>query len=572
MSHIIVTGEDINSIVYKYLLEHGYKHAAFSLEHEANLDPELVLKRRIPPHYLPTLLQQALLLRYMETHVDNNESVICTAPFGLINEHSCAVTERSLLGKRALIKQSNVEMAKEIAESLARIDYQTEELPPGLLGSQVHVPNPISMNKTKSLKREPGSQKPKEESSNQVVKESLNGSNQKPKEPVLTASKSAKETVISVVDEPKPQTVDSFDKIEPKELVLPYNVELVESYFDGLGTYLLLKVREGNTPCYIVSQLSSGEMTNLFILPSAYLQTSTFGTQVILRKHLITVTEQGEMCFINHSLRTLQTKLKFSMKAPKQIIHDYYNSIYVIICERKAYIVDDLSFGLKRDIAGSYESAAVNIDGKVIFLGEGNTLTMIDLEDKAFSQTFTSSDASRLESAKFSSLGLYLTVKYTNPYSLSVYMLNSPDSLFTFNDNLKFTDYQPVDSSKSCVVVCLDEDYMKVWNISQGKLRLTLDYGRKKILQAIVVREGKFAVVRCKKEGKVYLVDLESGNERLIWDGGMTASTSSPGQALPSTPTDGALEESTCKLIKISDNEVGLLRPKGVVFFRLPFG
>jgi hypothetical protein len=74
MSQIIVSGDDLNALVLKYLLEQGYKHAAFSLEHEAGLDVEKLLARRLPPRLLPSLLEQALLLRYLETHADQVDS------------------------------------------------------------------------------------------------------------------------------------------------------------------------------------------------------------------------------------------------------------------------------------------------------------------------------------------------------------------------------------------------------------------------------------------------------------------------------------------------------------------
>lgn len=124
MSHIEVVGDDVNRVVFKYLLEQGYKHAAFALEHEAKLDCEDVLRRKIPPRYLLQLLEQALLLQYMENHAEQDENHLCTAPLSLLAPHTCDVTERNLLGKRALIRQSNLEIAKEINESLVRIDHE----------------------------------------------------------------------------------------------------------------------------------------------------------------------------------------------------------------------------------------------------------------------------------------------------------------------------------------------------------------------------------------------------------------------------------------------------------------
>ena len=52
MSKIVISLDDVNQTIYKYLLENGYRHAAYALECEAKLDPEKINKRRIPPYFL----------------------------------------------------------------------------------------------------------------------------------------------------------------------------------------------------------------------------------------------------------------------------------------------------------------------------------------------------------------------------------------------------------------------------------------------------------------------------------------------------------------------------------------
>lgn len=133
-----------------------------------------------------------------------------------------------------------------------------------------------------------------------------------------------------------------------------------------------------------MAQVSYNEVKNVFVLPNEYLSSSQTSTSLILRKHLILVSEQGEMCFLNYNLRVLQSKVTFSSKPPKSIVHNYQNSIYVIVCERKVYIVDDITFNLKREIAGSFDQAAVNVDTKVLLLNESNNMVIYDTEDKNF--------------------------------------------------------------------------------------------------------------------------------------------------------------------------------------------
>lgn len=149
MSYINVIGEQLNQVVYKYLLEMGYKHAAFTFEAEAKLDCEEVLKKRIPPRYLTQLAEQALLLRYMEQHTDGEGTHICTAPLTLLDDHTCNFLEKNLLGKRELIRKTNIEIAKELKESILRIDHE-DPLPTGpmqLADEKMQTPN---MNRAKS--------------------------------------------------------------------------------------------------------------------------------------------------------------------------------------------------------------------------------------------------------------------------------------------------------------------------------------------------------------------------------------------------------------------------------------
>lgn len=79
------------------------------------------------------------------------------------------------------------------------------------------------------------------------------------------------------------KAVDIFEKVEGKEVPLAFSYELLEHYFDGLATYLLLKVREGAVSCYMVAQVSGGESANMFILPAEYLASGTPVASVLLR-------------------------------------------------------------------------------------------------------------------------------------------------------------------------------------------------------------------------------------------------------------------------------------------------
>ena len=58
-----------------------------------------------------------------------------------------------------------------------------------------------------------------------------------------------------------------------------------------------------------------------------------------------------------------------------------------------------------------------------------------------------------------------------------------------------------------------------MWNTSRGKLQATFDYSRKKVLSCSILNQGKVLILKFKKEGKVVLVDLESGYEKTLSEG-----------------------------------------------------
>lgn len=238
--------------------------------------------------------------------------------------------------------------------------------------------------------------------------------------------------------------------------------------------------------------------------------------------------------------------MTFSLRPPKQVVHDPANSVYVILTERKAYVVDDLTFNLKREIAGSFELAAAGLGGKLALLGEHNALTLFDLEDKTLALPLATGEA-KVEALRFSSLGLYLAAKLVNPHGVGVWMLDKSESLFTFNENLKFADFLPLDTEQSSYVVCHDEDYIKIWNVSYGRLKATLDYSRKKVAQVVVLRDGRVLVVKTKRDKRVTLVDVATSFEKILYEGD---------------------EEVT--LVKLREQELVLMKPTCMTFYRLP--
>lgn len=295
MAKIQITGEDINSIVYKYLLERGYKHTAFALESEAKIDPEKVYKRKITPYYLPTLLEKALLLKYLELHPVPEETHVCEAPLRLLEDHQCEVVQRSMLGKREVLRRSQIELSKEILDSIQEVDRQTSErryatIPPITGFDDFKITNPPMISSLTKSKSAIGERKEKKETS------------KREENPQMQKSHSMNDDegngAVSIPLPLKPN--DWFSQIETKTVPLNFTPDLLETYYDGTSTNLLLKVKEGNSSCFFVSQISSFELIPLFMLPQEVVNQAQQSISLTLRKHLILVSETGEMSFINY--------------------------------------------------------------------------------------------------------------------------------------------------------------------------------------------------------------------------------------------------------------------------------
>jgi transducin (beta)-like 1 len=67
---IVLKSDEVNYVVYKYLMETGLAHTAFSMFYEANLEePAKEFRYDVQAGYLITLFERALLLTQIESHV-----------------------------------------------------------------------------------------------------------------------------------------------------------------------------------------------------------------------------------------------------------------------------------------------------------------------------------------------------------------------------------------------------------------------------------------------------------------------------------------------------------------------
>eukprot|EP01069_Polyplicarium_translucidae_P010678 Polyplicarium_translucidae@DN3391_c1_g2_i10.p1 len=91
---IHLASDDVNLLVYRYLLENGYVHSAFAFRNESGVGRRDGLTgrgERIPPNGLLAFLQKALLYCWIEHHTDDNSGDVlpCSRPFSFFAKHEC---------------------------------------------------------------------------------------------------------------------------------------------------------------------------------------------------------------------------------------------------------------------------------------------------------------------------------------------------------------------------------------------------------------------------------------------------------------------------------------------------
>ncbi len=82
-----VSSDEVNALVYRYLLEAGFVHAAYTFGQESWA---AAAETHVPPGMLVTLLQKGLFYASVEAHLNEDGSERpCTRPFGLLAPHLC---------------------------------------------------------------------------------------------------------------------------------------------------------------------------------------------------------------------------------------------------------------------------------------------------------------------------------------------------------------------------------------------------------------------------------------------------------------------------------------------------
>ncbi|KAJ6601264.1 WD40 repeat-like protein [Mycena vulgaris] len=89
---IRITADEINCLVYSFLVDSGFKHTAFSLCMEGRLENSSNFPKHIPRGELVDLLSKALLYREVEAHWKADHlATNCKAGFSLLDPHICSL-------------------------------------------------------------------------------------------------------------------------------------------------------------------------------------------------------------------------------------------------------------------------------------------------------------------------------------------------------------------------------------------------------------------------------------------------------------------------------------------------
>ena len=71
-----LTSDELNYLIYRYLLESGYTHTAFSFAHESLVTKANINGADVPPGSLISFVQKGMLYVEIEQHINDDGSII----------------------------------------------------------------------------------------------------------------------------------------------------------------------------------------------------------------------------------------------------------------------------------------------------------------------------------------------------------------------------------------------------------------------------------------------------------------------------------------------------------------
>jgi transducin (beta)-like 1 len=95
-----LSSDELNVLVYRYLLESGFAHSAFAFSSEAHLNKVLnaVQTEHVAPGSLIAYVQKGLQFDEIEAHVnEDGTEVLCDQPFSVLYKHECKIKSKRKL-------------------------------------------------------------------------------------------------------------------------------------------------------------------------------------------------------------------------------------------------------------------------------------------------------------------------------------------------------------------------------------------------------------------------------------------------------------------------------------------
>jgi len=93
-----LTSDEVNFLVYRYLLESGFQHSAFSFAHESLVTKSNIETSKVPPGALISFIQKGLQYCEVESHInDDGTETVCDEGFSVLAPHKCSARSKKRL-------------------------------------------------------------------------------------------------------------------------------------------------------------------------------------------------------------------------------------------------------------------------------------------------------------------------------------------------------------------------------------------------------------------------------------------------------------------------------------------
>jgi len=119
-----ITSDEVNFLIYRYLQESGFHHAAFAFGYESLIANSNINGSEVLPGALISFLQKGLQYREIETHLgENGQQVNCEEPFNILTPHVCQVKKKESNNQQDKTRKrdDSMEIEKEIQDNQVTI-------------------------------------------------------------------------------------------------------------------------------------------------------------------------------------------------------------------------------------------------------------------------------------------------------------------------------------------------------------------------------------------------------------------------------------------------------------------